>query len=146
MFDLSCEFLLYLAGFTDADGNICISKKTKSFQPSVQWTNTNKEIIEYIQSNLGYGNIHNTSKYPSYKAHWKPAYKLSVWSSKAIVLAGILAPYLIVKKERAILLASFPKKKILFKEGTSRRIPDLETHEIQAKIYFQMRELNKRGR
>ena len=117
----------YIAGFLDGEG--CISIAASSGYPSLQVTanNTEEEPLLFIQKVFG-GSIY-WRRPTSVKC--KDVYCWSIHGSSAIEVLEILLPFLIVKKERALLAIEFGLTSSI--EGKAR---------IAAKLGI----LNKRGR
>jgi len=134
----------YLGGIWDADGTFYVREDVVKvwvrYQPFASITLTDakaSKIFRLLEHEFEFKCVHKR-----FEGHdrYKTAYRWQLSSQKACDFAKELAPYMIIKKERAELLASFPKKwngmtKDLRKEYTEK----------QEAIYQQMKALNKRG-
>lgn len=101
----------YIAGFFDGEGTIHVSpysrkgkrKGEKSYQIVVRVGNTNRKLLERIQSWLGYGYIFDD---PTPRK--KPFYVLIInHQEDKLKFLELLIPYLIEKKNRAALVIEF---------------------------------------
>lgn len=84
----------YISGFFDADGSIMLSyrsKKDKYRTPIIDFTNTEKSILEEIQKFLQTLNIKSyISKTVKSNPNHKDGYKLTITSGYAIKLCALL--------------------------------------------------------
>uniref|UniRef100_A0A6H1ZUB2 Putative homing endonuclease n=1 Tax=viral metagenome TaxID=1070528 RepID=A0A6H1ZUB2_9ZZZZ len=93
---------VYLAGFIDGEGNVGIDKynkygKSTNYAIKVAISNTNREILEWIQSHYG-GHINTLKrKLP----HHKECYQLTVRHLKAYRILKDIEPYLKIKQKLA---------------------------------------------
>jgi hypothetical protein len=131
----------YLAGIWDADGSFGVSKRTRGgYQPFaiITMCDPKSEIIgAMIEKNFGFKNVWSSNRR---NPKWNIAYRWLLSSRKACEFAGMLEPYLIVKKERAQILMDWPimdRRAPFVKMGIER--------EIQDKLYIRIKKLNKRG-
>ena len=106
----------YLAGFIDADGSITIvtaksKKKIKSgtldcIQYCIKLSGHNCKIepIQLLQKTFGGGKLRNTRR-GKVKLHpnWRACYEWSITKNQAANALRRLLPYLIIKKEQALL-------------------------------------------
>lgn len=92
----------YVAGFFDADGCIRIFYHyNKQKYPRLQFTNTNKQVIEEIKNFLKTGHIYTHEPNPKYKNKHSTRYDLQVDKHEAIErIIRKLIPRTIVKKQR----------------------------------------------
>ena len=133
----------YIAGIWDADGSFGVTKRVKrweSFQPFAIITLCDpkaKIIGEIIEEYFGFKCVWKSRRD---NPKWKMQYRWQLSSQKACDFAGLLYPYLRIKKERAKILMEWPtiKNSVKFIE----RIP---IHEKQRELYERMKKLNKRG-
>lgn len=132
--------IAYVAGFVDGEG--CISVTTKknpygmlSYDPYIQVTNTNKEVLEFCRYVLcGFGNI-KTHRL-KYRVNTRDYHVLTIWGKEKVKTAiSIILPYLIVKKGVAELVLKLASR-------TLYAHPTVQDQEIIEGI----RELNKTGR
>lgn len=97
--------LAYIAGFVDGEGTINICGTNPAVNLSI--TNTNREILEYIQTQIG-GTIHTRTRKSD---KWKTAYDLALSTKTAIRAILWLIPFLRIKKERAIAAIQFDSER-----------------------------------
>lgn len=123
----------YLAGIIDGEGCITIGAGRKetctNYNSIIMVTNTNKKIIDWLQQQFG-GNYY---KIPA-SGNCKEAYRWRFLKQKEIekLLLAIL-PYLIIKREQAIVLLEFVR---MSKETASQK---------REELFQKMKALNKRG-
>lgn len=100
--------LSYIAGLFDGEG--CISQHVnRSGVPErykkprnvlqVSITNTYLPVLETIKAFFGFGCIHKLTRKAE---HHKQCYSWTVTGKRARMLLGAIAPYLIIKKEKAL--------------------------------------------
>jgi len=109
-------FKAYLAGFIDGEGCIKISsikgflKKTNKYKKyyTVRLTiiNTDKELLDYIKNEVGYGCMYSHGKG---KSHHRQCYTYEVAAKQCVKLLKEVLPFLISKQEQAILAIDFHK-------------------------------------
>jgi hypothetical protein len=143
----------YLAGIWDADGSFGVSKKKNwnqfsgrsklwtRYQPfaSINLCDPKAEIIgAMIESNFGFKCVF-TARRPN-NPKWKVAYRWMLSSQRACNFAKLLEPYLVIKKERAQILADWPTKR----NGLSGDYR-MELTTAQDELYERIKVLNKRG-
>ncbi len=103
------EILAYAAGIIDGEGCIRIGKYTEPksgelrYRTQLQVGMTDKKVIEWLKQNLG-GNLYIGKTSHNNK---KPCYYWMMSTKKAAILLKVLLPYLIAKKEQALLLIKF---------------------------------------
>lgn len=127
----------YIAGFIDGEGCISVSKRTggKSgvrFQMSVRISNTNKEVLKWMQSIVG-GSIY---EHRSKDASRKTSYELCVLSDAAVNLLISIMPHIKVKKRQAELALMFQAS------FTHNSVLDFGFHNF---IFNEMKLLNRRS-
>lgn len=137
----------YIAGFIDGEGFVDIHRqstektmksrniKSPSFQPIVQISNSNRDVLEWIKSLYG-GNLYARAK----KAGHKQIYSYVVTARKAEHLLKEVLPFLIVKKEQAQLVLEFYANG---EHGKLRTSP--EELNRRESIYSILRSLNYKG-
>lgn len=93
----------YIAGFFDGEGTIGLrtshsnDRRTPSYTLRARISNTNKDILIWIQLIVGYGHIHCCKQIKDYKPQFEIA-----WSGKiASELLLQLYPYIKIKKLQA---------------------------------------------
>jgi len=100
--------LAYIAGFLDGEGTISIVKVKRKdrersysspyYRPILVINNTNREILEWIKSVFGAGQVNLVARKEMGR---KPVYRWIVGNAVAIQIAEILYPHLRVKKLQA---------------------------------------------
>lgn len=103
----------YIAGFFDGDGHFTVQlrnhrskkdpKQYKYFTPCAGFTNTNLELLKWIQEKLQNGNVRVHTK--SHKTgNNKICYQLYITRSKLEEFTKLILPYLINKKKQGELI------------------------------------------
>jgi len=125
----------YLAGIIDGEGCLTIGAgrkgKVTNYNSIIMIASTNEKLIQWLQTNFG-GNYYKAGRVSE---KWKQAYIWRFLKKKDIeqLLLAVL-PYLIIKREQAILLLEFV------------RLPRYqETPEKREELYQKIKVLNKRG-
>ena len=95
--DVTIKELAYIAGFIDGEG--CIQANS-SGRLVVQVGNTVKAPLQLIQDIFG-GSVRLYAR--DKKEEHKPVYRYAIGSLPAIKMLTMLLPYLIVKREQAVL-------------------------------------------
>lgn len=122
--------IAYIAGFFDGEGCIRIKKanqKGNSYYVIAHITNSNKEILEYIQRLFG-GQIRQQEKTPN-----KTIYQYMITSAEATDMLITLDCFLIEKEEQARLAIKF--------HINNSQLSNKEKEEF----YWKMRELKNRN-
>lgn len=141
----------YIAGFCDGEGMISISRHfivqrgrrrlTESYTLVVRISNGHKGVLDWIKSKVGGAVIEKPMKPPN-RRHWLFSQK----SNRAVQLLKKLLPYLIVKREQALVAIEFQerqaKQKNRYEAGRIGPAP-LSAEEIAYKVtaYRRLREL-----
>lgn len=123
--------LAYIAGLLDGEGTISISNQ---LYLSVRIRNTNREVLQWIQSLIEAGNIYADRRAPI------PCYSLEFNSNKAVAFLNPLMPYIRIKKPQTKLAFEFQQRQSGLTSGTP--LTDREKQKRQA-LYYQMSLLNK---
>lgn len=93
----------YLAGLIDGEGYISLRPSNKGkyrkYYPRIQVTNTYKPILDLLVEELGGTITPKRNKNPN----WKEGYDWRLHGDAARKLLQDLLPYLIIKKEAAII-------------------------------------------
>lgn len=125
--------LAYIAGFFDGEGHcgvsLQVSKTYRSYHCNVLVTNTNREVLDWMQKTLQLGFVKIAK--PA-KAHHKVSYRLEFPKLHIVKFLGFVLPYLKVKKRQAELMIQFCAI-------------DFEQRDLQRSIHSELSELNKRG-
>jgi len=135
----------YIAGIVDGEGCISASKRSLSsgrrgFTLILQVVNTDRNLLDYIVSILGLGKVN----YPKRLGAHKQQYRLSLFGCNAKVVISEISPYLIVKREQAIVALSFDVGRSYRKGMNYTRLPD-DALRNQQKSCAKLHILNKRG-
>ena len=125
----------YLAGIIDGEGCITIGRGfrpngTINYNAIIAVTNTNKDVIVWIQRNFGGGFYLSKGN----DARCKPSYRWRLFKKESIelILLAIL-PYLIIKKQQAQILLNFV------------RLPRNDDVQKRQELSERIMKLNKRG-
>lgn len=125
----------YLAGFFDGEGCISIKRHVKGkatqYVPSVSMTNTNKEIIELFTTSFGVGKPYYVRP-NKYTTNTKASWWWGIFGSKSITIVESLFPYLLVKRQEALILLKF--KDLLGSTG----VPISESNRVQRAELFRL--------
>jgi hypothetical protein len=133
--------IAWAAGFFDGEGSISISrqgtKKADLFYLRCEVTNTHRGSLEIFQNLFG-GQIYERALRNNRK-------RLYIWRGVGPVGAQMLEdllPYLVVKKERAVLAISFQADRAGVGRG-GRHTPEIKKRSIRD--HAKMQKLNQRG-
>lgn len=118
LIDLLCETeLAYLAGLTDGDGSIYVTRtnRLRTVYPAVTWAMTDRPTIDWVTSKIG-GRVvvmNNHTNLREGKTTWgrstfKPQWRAQVAGSRARRLCERMLPYLVTKRAQAELVVQFP--------------------------------------
>lgn len=143
----------YLAGFIDADGSITIvsaksKKKNIQYRVKLSAHNCKIEPIQILQKEFGGGKLRNTRR-GKVKLHpnWRACYEWIITDAQAANAIRQILPYLIVKKEQALLCLEMDTLKKKTSAAARRWNPQLN-QDITNK-FISLKEkinlLNKRG-
>jgi hypothetical protein len=135
----------YLAGFCDSDGSLMISKVGKYLAAKIKFTNTNKNIIDWIDFHIPNGSIYLKN---STNKKWNIGYELTFSNMNAYALADKLKTSLIIKNEQAHLLVKFGKTRHKYSSAFLRWNNDLNINSRyeQERIRTKCCELNRRSK
>jgi hypothetical protein len=120
----------YVAGLFDGEGSVEFSK---TFALRISITNTNKQILQQLQSQYG-GNVKKTSYKPTSTNNIKQCWQWRIGSSGARHCLSLLIPYLVIKRKQAELSllsqcnpgVKLTPKERRFKEWIRERIKNLK--------------------
>ena len=106
--------LAYIAGFVDGEGCISVYRRSNgiTYVPSLSISNTNLEVLQYINGLLG--GVGYFIEMKSHNPKWKTAWKLRFDSKKCGEVLKPLLPYVRVKHqqmEMALILIDFQSGK-----------------------------------
>lgn len=133
--------IAYIAGFLDADGTITCNmhKQTKSdsmwFKPQVEFCNQDLVVLKAIRETLESGVIR------AYKVGKSGAFRLSIPMRDCKKVLERMIPYLVSKKEQAVLLI----EGLNLKQPRGRVIVPVEITEMRIAINQRIHELNHRN-
>ena len=140
------EKLAYLAGIIDGEGNIGInlSKKGKwqncdNYKIRLTISGTDMRLMNWLVENFG-GWI---CKKPIYKKEHKQSYNWSLMCSQAGDVLEMVLPYLIIKRQQAMIMVSYRKLQAFKKYTYPQRKKYSES--IREEIYEAIKYLNCRG-
>lgn len=124
----------YLAGIIDGEGCLTIGAGRKgnvtNYNSIIMVTSTSEKLIKWLVGNFG-GNYYKSNRIVP---NSKPAYIWRFLKHKEIELLLLaILPYLIIKREQAILLLEFV------------RLPRKDVPEKREELFQKMKTLNKRG-
>ena len=139
----------YLAGLLDGEGHISISRGTYTkrklrsdgtlyekpncihYMINIGITNTNIKLMKWLKQRFG-GTYYPLKR--DDKPNWKISYKwqYTKQNDAEILLLSVL-PYLVIKREQALVLLSFV------------RLKDTFNPELRFNLYSKIRQLNDRG-
>jgi hypothetical protein len=132
----------YIAGFVDGEGSIGFGRsgKQKRLVPRISIVNTNREILEDIQSEYG-GDIQPlTQRKPGWKQGW--SWRLS--NNKAVLFVELIEPYLRLKYNQAWLFFAYKAIAPGFNKK-NREFWDADKLEAVELLNAQSKWLNLRG-
>lgn len=144
--------LAWLAGVIDSDGNIGFETRSKAganVTPRVVVTNTDQLLIDNctrIYADLGITYYCKKRKRNSNDGHIrKPCYDLQVHRLREIkLLLDAVTPYLVNKKQRALLSLEYCNVRIEKRDAVTRNA-DAPYGEEEKAIVILMRQLNIKG-
>ena len=139
------QSIAYLAGMIDADGYIGITKakpvtgntKNPRYGLTVNVTNTSKQLMDWLVENFG-GKVYTRKHLPG--VNWKTTYNWIVTFGNASELLKLVEPFLVVKREQALLGIELIRDWVTDNRGT----PPEEVSRREM-IYRKFRELNATG-
>jgi len=138
--------LAYLAGIIDGEGCISLGvRKLIYVTPTIQVTNTDKRLTDWLQSCLG-GNVYVGRETRPTR---KQPYLWSVAGAKAREIIKAVRPYLMLKVEQAdiILALETIDRTLIPRDGKTGRLMRLPQsyHNATASALSSIRALNRRG-
>jgi hypothetical protein len=133
--------LAYIAGIIDGEGGFCVSKINNGYRSYICISNTDIKLMKYLQKNLK-GSLRVQQR----KIHHKPVYRLYLNPNAVRKIIDSLIPYLLVKKEQAILV----KKVLNISASVKHRIGHTGSSNIIQRpklhnLYVKIKKLNQRG-
>lgn len=129
----------YIAGVLDCDGSIFIARTSvRLYQLRVCVYNSRETLTRWFSDTLG-GSHNNTKRTGSKRSR---EFIWSVSNAAAADVISLALPYLVVKRKQALLGLEFASTLGGVSGGTQLPKPIVE---LRAKIYQQIRELNKRA-
>ena len=109
------ETYAYLAGFVDADGSISLvrdkyfdkklNRDRYKYRIKLSVHNCKIEPIEVFKKCFGGGKLRNTRRGKAMAEHpnWRECYEWTLWSKQAEDAIRLLLPFLLIKKQQALL-------------------------------------------
>jgi hypothetical protein len=136
--------LAYLAGIVDGEGHISIDRSKPNiqrrvsprYQPEFVVVNTDRKLIDWLVLNFG-GSVYTRK---ILKTNWKQSWTWKLGNQQAAEMCRQLIPYLMLKKEQAILLVDFMDNISPRVFGKGSKLSDEELNRRDS-IYEQMRKL-----
>jgi len=107
---------MYIVGFTDADGSICIVKTRYSYALSVSIVNTDLGVLKEIQKVMGEGNFKHRRRIGNHVQ----AFSLEFSHNQAKRFLERVGPYFIIKKRQALLALEFQSSKSAGRSNISK--------------------------
>ncbi len=107
----------YLAGLTDGDGSIYVTRtnRLRTVYPAVTWAMTHKPTIDWVADTFELGAVHHnnhtnmrTGETSWGKSKFKAQWRTTVGGTRAAKLCRRMLPYLHTKREQAELVLRFP--------------------------------------
>ena len=155
---LSREDAIYIAGFLDGEGWIGLQKNPiradkwayTYYFVRVGVSNTNKEILEWLQAITGKGYI-RVNKSNLKLPNRKPCWMWDLSGTDAVELIKLVHPYLKVKKKVVESILEFrqmidsQKKERMTSKRKYKQPVSEEFNKKREELYLNVRKLNKRG-
>lgn len=99
--ELQSEVRAYLAGLFDGEGSVTVYEQTDKYRVrkhglEASISNTHKETLEWIKNIIGFGSVYKTNKVR------KQCYEYFISDWQAVAFLELIAPYLRIKKEKAL--------------------------------------------
>lgn len=133
--------LAYIAGIFDGEGCICLRRaKKKGVALDISVVNTNEWLMQWLKFALG-GNFYPVQKEGRRNKNWKPCWRWTISSNRALDCLKLLYPYLRLKKPQAELAIKFQEAR----RGSGYSLTDEEKAVDEAQKIV-MGEFNRRGR
>lgn len=144
----------YIAGFFDGEGCVTImfSGKTRQAQLRITITNTDKNVLDEIQKEVG-GRVYPV-RGKTIPTHWKQGYHLDLSTDTAYKLLKRIEPFVIVKRNQVQLGIRFQEfyvspgrlENFTNSYGSISRKRSEKTILTEQRFKEQMTVLNKKGR
>lgn len=132
--------LSYAAGIFDGEGCICLRKvKKHTITLDVTVVNTNEWLLQWLKFAFG-GKVYSMDYDARKSKNWKPCWKWTLTSNKALEFLEMLCPYLRLKKPQAELAITFQKAR----RGKGYALTEKERAVAEAQRIL-MGKFNKRG-
>ena len=145
--NLTEEELAYIAGLVDGEGSFHLHKHKRNtglitYDVSFYISNTKKELIDWLNKKIEGSRIQETKKNKEY-LNRNICYLFHLTKQKNLLeFLPKIIPYLIIKRNQANIIFEFIKiRSSLYKRGGHNSIHSNE----EEKMYFKIRNLNKRG-
>lgn len=139
--------IIYLAGIVDGEGCIRINAakvnkgyRSKRYRLKLQITNTSAKLMIFLKE-LGFYIRERTAK--SQLPHWKRCWVAVMMDRKAAKMLTLILPYLIVKKEEALVGLTLQKHKDLMGTSNGARGLSEDTIVYRESLRVKLSELKK---
>ncbi len=139
--------LAYLAGLIDGEGSICISfRRWKKYgevqtRASLVVYNTDLRMLTWIKERAG-GMIYAINRKGS--PDWRPSGHWRASELQAELLIEKLMPFLVIKKDQALVYLEFQKTKLSASAGRKLGVPKAML-EKRLELMKQLKHLNEKG-
>lgn len=128
--------LAYIAGLVDGEGSVLIEPSSdRTFRVELQIVNTDKRMIDFVKESLGIGRIHPT---PIKGGRKKILWRWNLVNNHATLVMKLLLPYLVIKKEQALLCIQYRKEYRNLHTVSNKN----EVIRRRKELYFKVKELN----
>ena len=141
------EMVVYFAGFFDGEGTVRLAKtyynrrasggRTTYHKLHCSVTNSNKDILELYLDRFG-GSVYERKGLPE---HYKRIWIWTISTQKAFRFLEIIYPYLIEKKEQAMIVL---ENEAIISNRTGYLLPE-EVSQHRERVYQKLRELKGQG-
>jgi hypothetical protein len=142
----------YIAGIIDGKGSICLSLRKgrvgvnggQVYRLNVGVTNTDTRMLDYLLSTTGLGNvIGRRTVEADHQRNRKNGPRWSLWSQQARQLLEAIEPYLVIKREWALLGIEFTT--VTHRQTGGRSGLTDEQWEYRRSMYAKFKKLSLRG-
>lgn len=132
----------YAAGFFDGEGSIAIRREGQRYRLEVTASNTAKDVLD--QFAVAYNGKVRAIRCT--QPHHKQVYQWRVYAKQAGDFLEDVLPYLVVKRERALLALRFRASHFGHAHGNAKAVAGTEIEAFRATCFTDMKALNARGR
>ena len=140
---LDSHKLAYAAGYLDADGSFMLaSDKGNVAVPRISAVSIDRPVLEFMVSLFG-GTMRSVSRKNPNPKH-KPIFVWNITDARAIAVARVVMPYLVIKGVQAYLLSCFDYESKWEKGGVDVTMPPQEKSR-RHDLMLEMRDWNARA-